>query len=450
MQLGSIKMFKKIFSIILAIYGIGAEALSLEESFIAAYENNPKILAERYNFEATVEKYPQAFSGMLPKVQLGSNFTETKDRFPGGMKATGDTWQETVSVNQEIFSGGKTISSMKLAKLEADMAALRLSAVEQQVFLSVVSAYMQVLLNQALLKVSENSEKVLRKHYDSMKLRFKLGEVAKSDVSQTEARLAGAVAQKIKFQGDLSSSEVAFATITSLEAKGLHMIDLPANLPKSMIEAENLAKIRNLDIQMAKLSKEAQKYNINLASSALLPNVSLSGQWQKNKYVSYTNLYPDTTTVAMVNLTIPIYQGGGEYARIREAKKLHHKAKKSEADIVNNIKQQIAASWNEYKANASALVASEEAVKASSIAFDSIRQEARLGMKSNLDLLDAEQDLFRSQVNLEQSRANSIIAAYKLKLLLGGLNSDTLKLPVKEYSAKQYFKQNRFKILGTW
>jgi outer membrane protein len=436
--------------IITILFANLAQAYNLEDALMSGYRNNPQILSERKSLEAVAEKYMQAFAGFMPQINGSISANNTKATTTMRDKTAYNAVNSQIAVEQNIFNGGKTTNAMKQATAQFELAKAKLHLVEQKLFTDIINSYTSLLIAEESFNTSINNEKLLLENYDSTSLKFKLGEATITDVAQAQSRLAQAVATKIKLENDLYNAKAKFKVIVGAEGDNLELIKQARDLPQNLEQTLSIANKDNFNILMANYSKKIADLDVKISKGSLSPSVSLSGQLNKSHYSqSPTTIATiDSSAIAMITVTVPIYQGGADHSRIRESKINRAKSKYLTNDTHNSVILEATTSWNNYQVSGAALQASKEAVKALEVAYNGVYEESKVGMRTNLDLLNAEQELFNAKLNLITIENQQIAAGYFLKAAIGKLTAKHLKLPVNYYEADKQFKQTKSKIIG--
>lgn len=425
-----------------------AYATDLQQAFIDAYQHNPTLLAERANLKATDEQIAQAYSGFLPHAGLEWSKGEEKIERNNRYKNDGTTHAKDLVISQPLFKGGETLFQISRAKhvIKAGQAALL--NVEQNVFLETATAYMDLLQAQEVLKLSQKNEEVLRKHLQSAEERFKLGEVTRTDVAQAKARLSRAISEKTRALGDVNTALATYKRIVGTEPLQLVVPSIPANLPANIEDATKIALMQNPELEAAKFNVMASKDVINISKAALLPDVNLRSEIRKTEgYASFGRGDYDTKT-ATLTVSVPLYQSGAEYSKIRANKRLEERRKFEAKSVYDQVIEKTVRAWRNLEVAKSNVKSRADAVEAASVALEGVTQEAALGSRTTLDVLDAEQELFMAQVEKARAKRDEIVSSYQLKAAMGQLSAKILALPIKIYDSEEYYRKNRFKFIG--
>lgn len=438
---------------LLAPGGAGAE--TLEEVLASAYATNPTLLARRAQLRATDEAVPQALSNWRPTVSYTAEGTrgryETNSNGPNSVQSreqgrTGTT--QSLTVSQPLFRGGRTMAETRAA--EADVLASRadLHRVEQTILLNGATAYLDVVRDESVVKLNINNEQVLRRQLEAAQERFRVGEITRTDVSQAEARLARAVSDRVTAEGTLQSSRARFITIIGRPPEAPQA---PANavaVPSSFDEVKAVTLAKNPSVVLADWTAQSAKESIDLIQGELLPTVSLNGEWGRNLSTSSQGSESESLE-ASLRLSVPLYEAGDAYSRLR-AQKHTYGRRKIEADQARRDALESATrGWEDLQATRARIRSIESQIRASEMALAGVEEEAKVGSRTVLDVLDAEQELFDARVNLVRAQRDEAVAAFTLKSALGQMTAEALALNVEVYDPTQHYDDVRGKWIGT-
>ena len=451
-------MFKKIslLALVLSTVSSVAAAENLSDVLSYTYENSLTVNAERAGLKAVDESVAKAKSGYRPSVigqgNIGRNHTQSiYDNAFGGTKQKMYQDPNGVSVNfvQPVFSGLSTYHSVKAAKSQVKSARANLYNTEQATLLDAVAVYMDVIRDKAVLDLQISNEKVLARHLDSYQKRFKAGELTRTDVAQSEARLSGAKAAKIAAEGALQVSNANYLSVVGLEPASKmdyvsDQVKLP--LPKTLDAAIDAALTNNPQIKAAEYALQAAGYTVNAKKGVLAPSVDVSAGAGKQHDVSMFKR--NDTWEVMANVSVPLYQSGAEYADIRAAKQTENQYRILLSKIRQDVRAQTITAWENYTSNKAQINSIKAQIKASKIALDGVIREAKVGSRTVLDVLDAEQEHLDNQVALVRVHRDEIVSAYALMSAIGSLNPEGLKLNVPSYDPKAYYEEVKNKWFG--
>lgn len=433
----------------LGIMGIanGAGAQSLEQALVSAYLTNPQLEAQRAALRATDELVPQALSGWRPTVQTEGAAVLNDAERPDDRDENFTTLQSSLTLDQEIYSGGETVANTRRAERLVRVERARLIVVEQDVLLQAVTAYTDLLAARAVLDFAEQNEGRLQRQLQATRDRFEVGEVTRTDVAQADARLSGSTADRVEAEGVVAAAQAAYRRVINQEPAGLVVPQPLALLPASWEEAQALAEDLNPNIAAAQYNLAAAQADVDVAEAALLPRLSVRGElsYARNP-VEELDYSRDASIGAL--LSVPLYQGGGEYARVRQNKQIVRQRRDDLEDTFRAVRDEVTNAWELLLTAGSRIESISDQVRANEIAVEGARQEALVGQRTTLDVLDQESDLFQSQVDLVQARRDQIVASYRLKAAVGQLTVAGIELPVQPYNEEAYYNDTRNRWIG--
>jgi outer membrane protein len=322
-----------------------------------------------------------------------------------------------------------------------------LISVEQSVLLSAATDYMNVVANQATLDLNINNEQVLRRQLEATQDRFRVGEVTRTDVAQAEAAYAAAIANRQQADGNLQISRSAFERDTGAVAGKLAPPNGVPELPTSRDESTGLAVNTNPDVISAQFAQAAAEDNVRLVRGQLLPTWTVNAGIQRMKEAGEPGQTVDDMSLT-TQLTIPLYEGGAVYSQSRQAQQTVAQ-KRSLVDNARIVAVQLAAqSWEQLQYDRAQITSWLSQIKANEIALDGVQQEASVGSRTVLDILNAEQTLFQSRINLVTSQHDEVVAEFTLASALGRLTARQMNLPVAFYDVEQYYDAVHDKWFG--
>jgi TolC family type I secretion outer membrane protein len=323
----------------------------------------------------------------------------------------------------------------------------RLQAIEQNVLLDAVTAYTNLLAAQAVLDFAIQNESRLRRQLQATRDRFEVGEVTRTDVAQADARLSGATADRVQAEGDLSVARAEYRRVINQEPGNLVVPPPLVELPANESEAQQLGEVANPNIIAARFDLAASRAEVDIARSALLPRLSVRGELTYAEDPTAT-LDDRRDAIIGANLRVPLYQGGGEYARVRQTKQTVRQRQDQLESVFRAVRNEVTNSWETLVTATTRIDSIAAQVRANEIAVEGSRQEALVGQRTTLDVLDQENDLFQSQVDLVRARRDQIIASYRLKAAVGELTVVGLGLPVEPYESEAYYADVRNRLFG--
>ena len=447
-------MKKYLLSLLVVFMSCGGNAKGLEDVLAYSYKNNLTLSAERAGQRATDEEVAKAKSGYRPNVvaegSVGRAYNKLDYVNPlmnDGEKYYQNPMSAQLKLTQPIFSGLSTVNAVQSAENQVKAGRNALVNAEQMVLLDTVAVYMDVIRDKAVLDLKKNQEKVLSEHLKSYKKRFKAGDLTKTDVAQSEARASGATAARIAAQGQLKVSEANFFSVVGENPEDLKDVEkVGFSLPKTMDEALELALKNNPKILAANYAKESAKYAVKAKKGRLAPSVNVGAAAGRQK--ENISIDKDDYWQVQANLSVPLYQSGAEYADVRQAKQTENQYKILWSKTLQDVHAEVVSAWENYTASKAQVESIQAQIKASEIALKGVIREAKVGARTVLDVLDAEQEHLDNRVSLIKVHRDEIVSAFALMAAVGKMNPVELGLPVQPYDPKEYYESVKNKWLG--
>ena len=436
-----------------------AQARTLQEALAAAYSNNPTLQTSRAQLRATDEGVPQALAGWRPTVIVsgtaGYAFGELQQDTQSGNRTittaarlNRPVYTALPTITQPLYRGGATRAGTNQADNRVFAQRGRLLATEQQVFTDTINAYVNVIQTQQLLQLNVNNEQVLARQLQATNDRFRVGEITRTDVAQAEAALAGARATRQTSEGNLQTARANYRRFVG-EIPDQLVEPQPLKPPvKNQDEAVQLASQNNPNVIAALFDTAAARDAVDLAFSQLMPQLSIQ---TAGGYTNGQQVVGQRTLNAQVvlNASIPLYQGGAEYSRVRQARQTEQQNRKIVDDVRRQAIQNAAQSWETLVAARSTIDSTRAAIRANQIALEGVQREAIVGSRTTLDVLNAEQALLNSRVTLVQNLSNLVTASYSVAAAIGRLTAHDLNLNVPLYDETAYYNAVRQRLFGT-
>lgn len=440
--------------VVCSIYpGLSASAESLKEALAKAYLTNPTLLAARAELRATDEGVPEAISGWRPTVSFDYDIGKSKTDSNSTSSSSGNSQNRTpktssVTIDQNLFNGWRTQSGIESAEQAVLSQRAQLASTEQTIMLNAATAYMDVIRDEAVLKLNQANELVLGRQLEATRDRFEVGEVTRTDVAQAEARLSRAKADRIESEGALTISRAAYRNIIGDFPGTLKSAGPLDDLPASKEEAMASAKSGNPDVVAARHDERAAKSAIKTAEGALYPTVNLEGELSRRDQASSPTSRSEEASIT-ASVSVPLYQAGAVSARIRAAKQQWSQERRDLDAAVRTAIQEAAQSWERYVTARAQVNAFAAEVRAAEIALEGVKQEAQVGSRTVLDVLDAEQELRDARVSLVRARRDVTVASFEVRQAVGTLVASRLSLAVELYDPTKNYKANRNRWFGT-
>ncbi len=440
------------FTLIFALGWSGvAGAETLKEALNAAYKFNPRLDAARAIQRATDEEVPRALSGYRPSITGTADTSyqlQTVEPVPGSgvPKTTTETNPRGYQIGavQPIFRGFRTKNAVSAAEATVRAGWEALRSTESSVLLEAVTAYMDVVRDQAILTLRENNVTVLTRDLKATQDRFAVGEVTRTDVAQAQARRAGAVAALDLARANLKTSRASFERVVGHPPSRLVEPKPSTVVPKSLAESVEVGSRESPGVVAALYREQAARFNIDLIRGERLPTVQLEANYGK-RFDSSTSIDNAETTTVTGRVTVPFYTGGEVEARIRQAKHTHVQRLQEIEQARTEVQAQVVTAWSQLQAAKAAVESDQASVDANRIALAGVREEERVGQRTLLDVLNAEQELLNSEVTLATDRRNLVVASYTVLSTVGRLNAQELGVASLVYDPEQHYQEVRNK-----
>ncbi|SEH43186.1 TolC family outer membrane protein [Magnetospirillum fulvum] len=442
---------------LMAMSGGGAvRAASLNDVLATTYQTNPNLSAYRAKLRATDEGVPQALAGWRPTVTVTGSAGKglyTANTRPDKYETIRTPKSASLTVSQPIYSGGRTVAATDQAEANVQAERARLIATEQTVLLNATNAYLNVVRDEQVLNLSINNEQVLKRQLEATQERFRVGEITRTDVSQAEARLARAVADRIGAEGTLKSSRANYLNTVGTVPDSVSQPALPEPLPTGLTEAIAAAQANNPSVVAADRTFDSAKYGIDLVFGELLPSLSLDANVSRYLDTAGTGIGGFDSAISnkevLLNLSVPLYEGGGTYARLRAAKETAGQ-RRIEADQARRDAVETATkAWESLQSAQAQVTSYTSQIRAADLALAGVREESKVGSRTVLDVLNAEQEVFDARVAQVRAVHDQLLAAYQVKSAVGEMTVQGLSLPVQGFDPVAHYETVREKWIGT-
>ena len=425
--------------------GVGSDTLF--GALAQAYQVNPQLNSQRAIVRQTDEGVPQALSGYRPRfnatVTAGEQFTQIESAQGGTSRGVTQPRGFGVTGQQTLFNGFQTANRTRAAESQVSAARETLRVIEQTVLFDAATAYMNVLQTTAELEVQRNNVRVLGETLRQTRDRFNVGEVTRTDVAQAQAQLAAGQSQMLAAESNLATARAVYRRVIGSEpgrlAPGSPVDRLsPGTLAGSIASGVAL----NPSVTAAMYGVDVAQLQIKVAEGALYPVVTLqaSAQYSHEPQLSVAEQY---TASIIGQVAIPIYQGGQEYSLIRQSKELLGQRRLDLATTRDQAREAVVQAWAQHDAAKAQIRATQEQVTASEVALNGVREEARVGQRTTLDVLNAQQTLVNARVALVRAQRDRVVASYALLRAVGRLGPQTLGLKIPVYDPMVHYQQVR-------
>jgi outer membrane protein len=440
-------VLRKIFtgSLLAGLLTGTASADTLREALVSAYNTNPTLTAQREALKATDAGVAIAKAQGRPQISgtVGLNRDLTRQGILDSGTSRGPTLSTSVDVSYPLFNGGAIRNSVQAAKARVEAGRGTLRGVEGDVFTQAVAAYMDVIRDRSVVELNQNNVKVLETNLEATRDRFEIGDVTRTDVAQSEARLQLGRSQLAISQGNLTASEANYRAIVG-HAPGVLAPPPPLPpLPATADEAVKIALVDSPDLVAITRNAAAAGYDVRVAQAGRLPTLSAvaSGTYVNSLADHQANI-PNTGSSTSLGLSarVPIYQGGLPSARVRQTRAIEGQLLEQVVGTERNVISQTRSAFAAYDADQKAIAASTIAVQANELALEGTRAENTVGTRNVLDVLNAEQELLQSQVSLVTAKRDAYVAGFQLLNAMGvaeaadlGLDGGPLYDPLGNY-----------------
>ena len=430
---------------------VSGKAETLNETLVSVYKSNPTLLAKRAELRATDEQVPQAASEWYPeilyKAAAGLRAVEVNTGTGTDRHQHREPTSHELTMTHSLYAGGQTVAAIDKAKNTIMAERARLAITEQDVLINAVTAYMNYYRDKEILNLNIGNEAVLTRQLEATTQRFNAGEITSTNVHQSRARLSQSVADRIKSERDLEMSRAAFYSAIGYLPENLSLPDLPPGLPGSREEAVEVAERDNFNVIAAEYDAKASVKEVDEQKGALLPTVDMEWSASRKLEASSETSRTDDYGVKLM-LTVPFYQKGAEYSKLREARQTAAQQHRTAVQVRRDAARGVMEAWEALRAAQARNSSFRTQIKASRVALMGVRQEADVGSRSLLDVLDSEQEFLDSKINLAMVQRDEIIAAFELLAAMGRPLAQHIDLPVALYDPKGHFDEVDDKHFG--
>lgn len=436
-------------AILAATLTMPASAETLREAFIAAYKTNPTLAGAQASQRALDETVPIAKADGRPNSSTQFAFQENFLRSANSFTAPLRQASAGGSIEVPVYSGGAVKNAIRAAKTRVEAGQYDLRGTEASLFSNVVATYMDVIRDEAVVRLSRANVGVLSVNLEATSDRFEIGDLTRTDVAQSEARLELAKSDLETARANLIRSKENYIALVGNPPGELEPPPPLPNLPAKPDDAVDIALQYNPDLLAARERQDASEFDIETARAATKPRVST---YLQGSYVNFMDtlggsiagaqfVQEQSTAEIGVRATIPIYQGGRPAAQIRQAQARSGQAYEQVIAAERNVIAQTRAAYSSWRASERVITSSQRAVAAAALSLEGVRAENSVGNRTILDILNAEQELLNAQVQLVTARRNSYVAGFTLLAAMGraeardlGLEGGALYDPVVNYN----------------
>ena len=401
----------------------------------SALKNNLKLNAERKNQKSIKQNVNISRSEFLPSISLSGDQSSSQSTNKTNQSGSNlsdsnlDTETKTVSIDQKIFQGFKGYNTLKKSELELQRANFKLKQTEQQTILDTISAYFDLIFKTKNEEFNVSNVNLFERQVESDSARLQKGEITLTDLAQSESSLAGANASLIKAKTELLASKTNFERV--IREKPPSVINseerIEVELPNTLQEAINLAKVNNSDLLIAKLNYKIAEKNLSIEKAKLSPSASINYSKSENKDYSSTIDELDQETVK-ATISWPIIKGGENISSIKKSSLKKQRSLLLSDDAENRVVTETTNAWSKYQSSESVLIATEAQLKAAEIANEGITLEYDSGnTRTTLELIQSRSLLLDARISFAKAKRDFIISKFELAFQLGTLSSNSIK-----------------------
>jgi outer membrane protein len=417
---------------------------TLQDVLASVYRSNPVLQAERARLREVDETYIQARAQGRPQLTAGAEANYTWNQTPetggffgfSGGEVTGAPYSGQVSLVQPIYQGGRLKALRRQAKASILAARAGLENAENNIFLSAANAYVDVLRDEETARIRRNNVMVLTRQLTASNARFEVGEGTRTDIAQSQSRLAAAEAGLAQADAQLAVSRAQFVRIVGRSPQQL----APAPdfvLPPSLEAATALARENNPQLMAAYYNELAGEAGIDVAKSASRPSLTMNGSVLAAREQLQGISETDQAAVGLT-LSMPIFSGGLNKSRVRQAKHVKTRLAFLTRDTERAVDQTVAQIWAQMEAAKTVVSTSRRQVDAAEIAFEGVTLEQQVGTRDQLDVLNAEQEVLNAKLNLVNAERNYDSAVFQLLSVIGVMDAEGIALPIESYDPTAY------------
>lgn len=403
----------------------------MQEALARAYRTNPTLTATRAGLQATDENVQVAKADGRPNVNATGTFTESILKPTISFTAQQRSLAANATATVPIYSGGAVRNAIKGAKVRVEAGRANLRGTEATVFANVVAAYMDVIRDSAIVSLNLANVNVLEVNLQATNDRFEVGDLTRTDLAQSESRLALARSDLQTAQANLITSRENYIALVGEAPDNLEPPPALPGLPATPEDAVRVALADNPDILAAQKTRDAAAYDTKVAKAGVAPR--LSG-FVQGAYTNFLDSLPNSpeqlnkTASAGVQLTLPLYQGGRPGAQVRRNQALESQAIEQEIGTERGVIAQTRAAYASWQASLQTIESSQKAVDAAALSLEGVRAENSVGSRTILDILNAEQESLNARVSLVSARRNAYVAGFSLLAAMGHAEADDLGL----------------------
>ena len=466
-------------AIVAMIAGAAAPAWAetLQDAIALAYQTNPTLLAQRANQRALDETVVQARSGLRPTLSAGVSATYSRTDGPDspaeeGFDLNGDgdfddaferepvpasegivhsrTGSVSLNLSQNLWTAGRVALGIDSAQAGVLQGRETLREVEQQVLVSVISAYVSVVRDMDILRIRQENLGVLQRQLEEASARFEVGEITRTDVAQAEARLAQSEADLSSAQAQLSTSRATYAAVIGQAPGTLEAAPALPIVPTDFDDALDIALAENPGLLAAGYNLRGAELAVASARAEYRPSARITSSFGGSDSLRSFTLEDNNNFTTTASVSIPLFTGGLNASRVAQALEQANAAQIGVEGERRSVLQTVSAYYAQVISSRATVQAGEEAVRAATVAAEGVRQEAQVGLRTTLDVLNQELELRSAQVTLASARASQYVSTAQLLASMGRLEGPALSPSIERYDPEANFNRVRNRGALPW
>jgi len=438
---------------LLAVSARAENSATLEQAWTQAYRNNPSLEAQRANLRAVDEQVSQALSNWRPSADATASVGRTDQYAPElapfeDPRYDGNARSYGVQVKQPLFRGFRTKAETEAAEKTVLAGRAKLESAEQQLFLDTASAYLGILRDEAVLDLERNHETVLEDKLKETNTRAQAGELTRTDERQSESRLARARVSRYQAESTLTQDRAAYTRLVGMDPAGLQPPVLIVESASSLAAIFHRAETNNPDVLSAQYAVEEADAEIRLNRGGLLPEVDLVGSSTRSYGEDISLPGREDSSQVLVQLTVPLYRSGTDYSKTRQAQQTATQRREELDEARHKAHESADNAWQSFMTAQAALDADRSEADASAQALAGVKEESKVGTRTTLDVLNAEQELLDAKTDMVKAQHDRDLAVLQIRAAEGMLTAQNLKLPVEPYDPKRHYDDVRDQWAG--
>jgi len=413
-----------------AMMSLPVHAQTFEETLGLTYRSNPTLQAERAGVRVAEETIIQARAGWMPSVSASASISHTTTESSGGFFNQSNTvtpQSYRIDASQAIWRGGEINGAISQAEANVQAVREQLRGTEQTILALAATSYLDVRRDVAIAEIRRNNVEVLLAQLDAAEDRFEVGEITRTDVSQAEARLSSARAQFAAALSQLAASRARYAAVVGQYPATLAPEPPLPEMPTTLEDALEIALDFSPTLRAAAFTENSARAAIQTARGAYMPDVSLNASASQGRDQQQSGDQTDRLSVT-AQVSVPIFTGGLNRSRVRQAVFNSDQARMRVTAARRQVTEVVTTTYNNLVASQSVIASSQQSVEANEIALEGVQQEAFVGLRTTLDVLNAEQELLDARLTLVSAERDSYVAGLTLLQAMGLLTSDTLNI----------------------